>query len=84
MISSDASRAGAKDYRSTTRDVQRLIAELGHGDEPVLVRPISPTLEDVFVTLTRAAEDASNSLQLDAEFAAEPASKTSARGLHTL
>jgi carboxyl-terminal processing protease len=24
----DASRAGAKDYRSTTRDVQRLIGEL--------------------------------------------------------
>ena len=24
----DASRAGAKDYRSTTRDVQRLISEL--------------------------------------------------------
>jgi ribosome-dependent ATPase len=50
-----------------------LIDELGNGDEPVLVRPISPTLEDVFVTLTRAAEDAPNASQLDTEHAVENA-----------
>jgi carboxyl-terminal processing protease len=33
----DASRAGAKDYRSTTRDVQRLIAELRKEGAQVLI-----------------------------------------------
>ena len=33
----DASRAGAKDYRSTTRDVQRLIAELKKDGADVLI-----------------------------------------------
>src|ERR1700719_413185 len=33
----DASRAGAKDYRSTTRDVQRLIGELGKDGAAVLI-----------------------------------------------
>ncbi|MCG3137657.1 MAG: putative multidrug ABC transporter ATP-binding protein YbhF [Phycisphaerae bacterium] len=32
---------------------ERLQRELGSGDPTVLVRPIAPTLEDVFVTLTR-------------------------------
>ncbi len=33
----DASRAGAKDYRSTTRDVQRLISELRKDGADVLI-----------------------------------------------
>ncbi len=33
----DASRAGAKDYRSTTRDVQRLIGELRKDGAEVLI-----------------------------------------------
>ena len=39
----DASRAGAKDYRSTTRDVQRLISELKKDGMDVLIMDCAPT-----------------------------------------
>jgi len=38
----DASRSGAKDYRSTTRDVQRLISELRKDGADVLIMAAAP------------------------------------------